>query len=99
MPLLLFAVATLVGLGFAYVDSRPNFDDTGLLAFAIAIACAVFGFVAPRRAWLWALAVGGWIPLASILRGGPAGSVLALAFALAGAYFGAGCRKLYASAT
>ncbi len=85
----LLAVAVVVGLGIAWVDSRPTWDDTGITAGVVLLASAAFGFVAPRRPWLWALAVGGMIPLLGILRGGNFGSLLALVVALAGAYGGA----------
>ena len=40
-----FAIA--FGLFFAYVDSRPNFDDTGVLAFSIAGVSFLFGSPTP----------------------------------------------------
>src|SRR5262245_12722657 len=93
MQLFLFLLAVVLGHFFLYIDNRPNFDDTGILAFAIAITCAILAFVSPRRPWLWALAVGIWIPLHNILHHGNAGSLIALAFAMAGAYCGALGRK------
>ncbi len=92
MKALFFILAIAIGHVFAFVDIRPNFDDAGILAFSIAIVCAIFAFIYPRRPWLWALAIGIWIPLHTILHGGSAGSVLALAFAFAGAYLGAASR-------
>lgn len=50
MQRLLFVTAIILGLFFAYVDSRPTWDDTGVLAFAIAIACAILGYLGPQRA-------------------------------------------------
>ncbi|HOU40634.1 MAG TPA: hypothetical protein PK829_05150 [Promineifilum sp.] len=85
----LLIAAVVVGLAIAWVDSRPTWDDTGITAGVVLLTSAVFGFVAPRRPWLWALAVGGMIPLLGILRGGNFGSLLALVVALAGAYGGA----------
>jgi len=85
----LLIAAVVVGLAIAWVDSRPTWDDTGITAGVVLLTSAVFGFVAPRRPWLWALAVGGMIPLLGILRGGNFGSLLALIVALAGAYGGA----------
>jgi hypothetical protein len=88
---LLFAIAC--GLIFAYIDSRPNFDDAGILVFGIVVVAAAFGFVWPIRVWRWALAIGTWIPLFSIIRAGEFASLVAIAFAFAGAYIGAGIRR------
>ncbi len=82
-------MALVVGLGIAWVDSRPTWDDTGITAGVVLLATAAFGFVAPRRPWVWALAIGGMIPLLGILSSGNVASLLALAIALVGAYGGA----------
>lgn len=87
---LLFAITC--GLFFAYIDSRPNFDDTGILVFGIVAAAAAFGFVWPTQVWRWALAIGVWVPLFAVIRTGAFASLVAVAFALAGAYLGAGIR-------
>jgi hypothetical protein len=96
MQLLLFLLAIALGHVFTYIDSRPTFDDTGILAFSIAIVCAILAFIYPRRPWLWALGVGIWIPLHNLIHNGNFGSLLALAFALAGAYLGACLRWIKA---
>jgi hypothetical protein len=95
--LLLFA-AVAFGLLVAYVDTRPNFDDAGITAFAVAIGCGLLGVIEPRYPWLWALAVGAWIPIFGIATALNYGSLIALAFALAGAYSGAACRRFLAPA-
>ena len=85
----LFLAAVLIGIGIAYVDSRPPWDDTGVTAFALLTSAAVFGLARPRRPWLWALAIGLWIPLFALLRTHAAGSLamfVVMAFPLAGAY-------------
>jgi len=91
MIILLFAVG--LGGSIAYVDSRPTWDDTGITALALFLVAAAFGFASPRRAWVWGLALGIWIPLLGILRTGNYGSVLALLFAFAGAMAGMLLRK------
>ncbi len=98
MQKLLILIAIVIGHIFAYIDSRPNFDDTGILAFAIAITCAIIAYCYPRRPWLWALCVGIWIPLHNYIHGGNFGSILALGFAFAGAYLGAAIGKRAANA-
>jgi hypothetical protein len=92
----LLVLAVLIGMTIAYVDSRPTWDDTGITAFSMLLAAGLFGLVAPRRVWVWAIAVGIWIPAYAIARTPSMGSVamlVVLAFPLAGAYAGlAVCR-------
>lgn len=88
MQNLLLGVALLAGLFAAYVDSRPTWDDTGILAFGILIISGLVTLLGYRRPWLAALAVGLWIPLHSIFITHNYGSILALAFAFVGAYGG-----------
>src|SRR5215208_768631 len=92
MQKILLAVAVIVGLFFAYVDSRPTWDDTGILAGAILLTCGLIALLGFQRPWLLALAVGAWIPLRGIFVTHNFGSILALIIALVGAYLGWGCR-------
>lgn len=77
-----------VGLGglIAYVDSRPNWDDTGITAGLIFLVCFVCTVLFPQRPWLWALAVGVWVPIVAIMTSQNYGALLALAVAFTGAY-------------
>ena len=95
MQILLFAAANILGLFFAYIDSRPTWDDTGVLVGMIVLSAATLGAIVPRRPWLWALAIGVWMPLQEALTTHrlPA-SAVAIVFALVGAYLGAGLRRL-----
>jgi hypothetical protein len=96
--LLLLGALTL-GLALALVDASPGWDDTGVSAAAVLVVAAAFGAARPARAWLWALAVGLWIPaLGIVLRGDPA-ALLALVPAVAGAFAGAGARRLLGGAS
>jgi hypothetical protein len=97
----LVLAALVLGLAIALVDSSPGWDDTGITATALLLACALFGAAGPAHAWLWAAAVGMWIPALNIARHHDHpnyGSLLALAFAYAGAYGGAFARKSLAGA-
>jgi hypothetical protein len=98
MQKILVAVALFAGGMITYVDSRPTWDDTGVTALAILVACGTLAFMAPKRPWLWALAVGLWIPLLGILRTHNYGSLLALLIAFAGAYGGMAIRHAGAPA-
>jgi hypothetical protein len=77
-----------IGITIGYIDSRPSWDDTGVTAVAVLASSLVLGALAPQRPWATALVVGAWIPLFGILTRANYGSLLALAFALAGAYAG-----------
>ena len=86
--LILVPVAAVLGLGIAWLDSRPGNDATGvtvvlLLSGALAVAAA-----SGRRPWLWAVLLGIWTPLAEV--GGPSGaaSLAALVVAAIGAAIG-----------
>jgi len=94
---LLFAV--IVGVAIAYVDSRPRWDDTGVTAFVLLLSAAVFALIAPQRPWLWALAVGVWIPVQALVRAPSPGSLpmlVVLAFPVAGAYAAVLARRMLA---
>jgi hypothetical protein len=87
----LLGCAAVVGFSIAYVDSRPNWDDTGITAGALLITAAALGTISPRRPWLWSLSVGLWIPLYLFVRSPRVSSAaffLILAFPLTGAYLG-----------
>ena len=94
ISLMLLAAALAGGLFIAWIDSRPSWDDTGITAGLILSFAAMLGTASPRRPWVWALAVGGWTSLAGLLLKGDAATLLALAAGMAGAYAGAGIRKL-----
>ena len=88
----LVLTSLMLGMLIFMVDSSPGWDDTGVSAAMVLVASGLMGAIHPARAWVWALAVGSWVPLMGFALD-PAGfdpaSVLALAFATAGAYAGA----------
>lgn len=91
LRLLPFALA--VGFGLAWTDSRPTWDDTGISALAVLLASAACAALEPARPWLWALAVGVWLPLLAVAQSGNWGATLALAFAFAGAFGASSARR------
>ena len=88
---IILAIALALGLPLAFVDSRPNWDDTGIIAFGMLISCGVIGLFIQRRPWLLALVLGVWIPLWGVVVTHNYGSLLALALAFAGVYAGWAC--------
>jgi hypothetical protein len=95
VPKVLLPAALGLGLLIAYVDSRPNRDDTGITALALFAGCGLWGFLGPNRPWLWALAIGLWVPAFGIASAGNYGSLPALLIAFAGAYAGMAVRKAH----
>jgi len=98
---LLLVVSVVVGLAIAYVDSRPRWDDAGLTAMSMLLSAGVFGLIGPQRPWLWALAVGIWIPLHALARtpSPPSAAIVGvLAFPFLGAYAGMAVRRALAAA-
>ena len=91
-------LAIVCGLAINWIDSRPDWDDTGVTAGLLMVTAGVFSFLAPHRVWLIALAVGIWIPLHGIVTTGNFSILLVLLFPLAGAYAALGIRKLAAAA-
>jgi hypothetical protein len=83
------------GLLITWVDSRPNWDDTGITVAAIILVSAFFGFIMKDRSWLWALSVGIWIPLYNIIFYKNYATLLVLIFSFAGSYAGFLFRKLF----
>lgn len=90
----LFIPAILVGWGITWLDSGLSWDDTGITAGLIVISTGILGFFGQKRPWLWALAVGIWIPLVGVFIRHDFGGVLALVVAFIGAYTGMYIRRI-----
>jgi hypothetical protein len=94
----LLVAAVALGLAIAWIDSRPHWDDAGITAGMLLLSAGALGLAGPRRPWLWALAVGIWIPATMIARtptlGNILGSFVILAFPFAGAYAGMALRRM-----
>ena len=90
---ILFALALAWGGLITFVDSRSTWDDTGITVGTLLVISTMFGFVGPKHPWLWALALGIWIPLLSIVRTQNYAAILALIVAFVGAYCGTALRR------
>jgi hypothetical protein len=58
MQTILLAVAVLAGLFSAYVDSRPTWDDTGILAGGLLLISGLLTLLGHRKPWLIASLLG-----------------------------------------
>ena len=85
---LLTPIATFMGLGIAWLDSRPGYDATGVTVVLLLLGAMAVAAASGRRPWLWAVQVGVWVPLFEI--GGPTGaaSLAALVVTISGAAIG-----------
>ncbi len=63
MQKILFVIALAAGLSIAFVDSRPTWDDTAITVAALLVCGGIIGLLIKRRPWLYALALGLWLPL------------------------------------
>ena len=81
----------VVGIGMAWVDTRPTWDDAGVTA-GLLLLVAGFAAAAGVRWWGAALLVASPILLAEASNAGP-GIVVLLAFTVAGALLGAALRR------
>jgi len=86
--IIVLVLSTVAGITIAWIDSRPNWDDTGITVFMVLCAATLFGYFSPKKPWLIALAVSIWIPLFEIASSNNFGSLIALIPGFIGAYFG-----------
>jgi len=84
----LLGIAVLAGLFSAYVDSRPTWDDTGILVGGLLLVSGLLTLLGHRRPWLIALTVGMWIPIYDIYLSHDFRMLVILLFPLIGAYGG-----------
>jgi hypothetical protein len=85
---ILFIIANLSGFVIGLIDSSPHWDDTGITVGFILFISACLGFIMPRRAWIWAITVGFWIPALEIINYNNFTSLIAFPIAFVGAYMG-----------
>jgi len=88
-------LAIVDGLAIGYVDSQPNWDDTGVTVFLILIGTVIFSYLADKKPWLIALAVSGWIPIWAIVSTHNYEAFLALIPGFIGAYTGYFCKRAW----
>jgi hypothetical protein len=82
------ALGIAAGIFIAYVDTRPNWDDTGVTAGLLLLSAGLLTLLGYRKPWLMALAVGIWLPLYYIYRLQDWAMLIVLVLPLIGAYAG-----------
>jgi hypothetical protein len=92
------AASLLLGFAISWMDNRPNWDDTGVTAFALLLTGGAMGLVVPRRPWLWAIAIWLWLPAWNIAKTGAIQPgmimwLIVLAFPMAGSLAGTFVRR------
>lgn len=65
MRFLLPIIALAGGAWIGYADSRS--DDVFITLGLLLILCGLLGLAGPRRAWLWPLLVGFWVPVLDVI--------------------------------
>jgi hypothetical protein len=82
-------IGVAAGIGLAFVDSLPHWDDAGVLVGAMLLVSCGLTLVGGRPPWLLALATGMWIPARTIIAGGDPLTAVVLIIPFLGAYAGA----------
>lgn len=95
---LLLIAAALFGMLVLFIDSRPTWDDTGITVLMLLAGSGLIGLLVEKRPWLFALAIGVWLPAWYIFKSQDVKMLIVLAFPLVGVYVGwalkAGFRRL-----
>jgi hypothetical protein len=91
MKRLLFVLVLVAGLGVAWIDTRPGWDDTGITATALVIVTAASA-LAGVPPLLGATLAAGPMLIAELPHG--TGVLLAIPLALAGAFAGTLLRRI-----
>jgi hypothetical protein len=86
-------IALAAGALIAWIDASPGWDDTGVTAGLLFVAASAMGCSWPGRAWVWALAVGAWIPVRAMVLHQSYAMLLVLLIPVAAAYLGAAARR------
>ncbi len=84
----LVVIALIAGLSIAFIDSRPTWDDTAITVFAFLVSGGILGLLIKRRPWLYALALGLWLPLWEGIASRNFSILVVLVFPFVGVYAG-----------
>lgn len=87
--LVFFILAVMAGCIIGWIDSRPNWDDTGITVVLVMLSSVGLGWVFPRYFWLWGFIIGGIIVGLNVVVSNNYQSIAALVIALFGSGIGA----------
>lgn len=87
-------VSVAAGLLIEWIDSRPNWDDTGITATLLFVVAAAIGYYYKKYPLVWGLAVGMWVPLLGTIRSNDYLMLIVLVFGLTGSFSGYIIRKI-----
>ena len=87
-------LAIVLGLIIAWIDSGPNWDDSGITAALIVFVSGIISMFYPSRPLVWGFAVSAWIPIYGIIKTGNFSLLFILLFGLGGAFLGSFIHKL-----
>jgi len=85
---IVLSLSAIAGLAIAWIDTRPNWDDTGITVMMVLCAATLFGYFTAQKPWLTALAVSIWLPIIEIISTHNTASLVAVIPGFIGAYFG-----------
>jgi hypothetical protein len=92
--LILIVLALLAGLIIGWIDTRPNWNDTGVTVGLIFISSFVLGLFSGKNAWILALIIGLCITSLNFLVSSRLDSAISLVISLAGVYGGFALKHL-----
>jgi hypothetical protein len=92
--ILTLLVSTLLGLTIYWIDSQPNWNDTGITATLIVLTSVIISYFYKSRPWLWGIIISLWIPLFGIMKSGDYMMLFILLFGLIGSFGGYFIHKL-----
>lgn len=87
-------IAILCGLIIAWIDSRPNWDDAGIIATLIVIIAGLISYFYKTKPIVWGLAVSCWIPVFGIIKSSDYSLLIIIIFGIIGAFLGFFISKL-----
>jgi hypothetical protein len=91
---LLIILSLAVGLTIGWIDSRPNWNDTGVTVGLIFLSSFLLSLLAEKHFWVIGIIIGICITSFNYILHNNLQSVVSFIIAFAGAYSGAGIKKL-----
>jgi hypothetical protein len=90
---LLLIAALVFGLLIGWLDTRPQWDDTGITVVAVLLVSLLLGAATPSRPWFHGLVFGVTLAMIELGAGSIPGTVVTLLLALAGSLLGGVVRR------